>query len=270
MTESGEAGADRVALLEKAILAAARAHRGQVYRGYGQVPDEPYILHPMRVMAAVPQEARVVAVLHDVLEDCGPEHLEGLELVEEEREALELVTHRKNEETYGEYLERLCGAGNRLALLVKRADLQVNMRPPYPAHRRPRYAAALELGEEALRRLRLAAARASLGLEEQPGSAGEPERAATVEVPPDEAERFERELVTVEIQQDALYNSLETAILLGFRGNDKSRRNAVSSIPEDQLVRTPTGPNGGNITYRGRDILAYLELRRSWKSQGRR
>lgn len=51
--------------LERAIEIAAQAHRGQTDKG-----GEPYILHPIRVMLrmSTPEE-RIVAVLHDVVED---------------------------------------------------------------------------------------------------------------------------------------------------------------------------------------------------------
>lgn len=51
--------------LEIAIEVAAEAHRGQVRKYTG----EPYINHCLRVMQAVPDELKVAAVLHDVLED---------------------------------------------------------------------------------------------------------------------------------------------------------------------------------------------------------
>ena len=51
--------------LELAIELATRFHEGQVDKC-----GEPYILHPLRVMMTVQgEQARVVAVLHDVLED---------------------------------------------------------------------------------------------------------------------------------------------------------------------------------------------------------
>jgi GTP diphosphokinase / guanosine-3',5'-bis(diphosphate) 3'-diphosphatase len=52
--------------LEKAIEIAAKAHAGQIDKG-----GEPYILHCLRVMMAVPNapDYQIVAVLHDVLED---------------------------------------------------------------------------------------------------------------------------------------------------------------------------------------------------------
>jgi GTP diphosphokinase / guanosine-3',5'-bis(diphosphate) 3'-diphosphatase len=54
-----------MATLERAIEIAAKAHSGQVDKS-----DQPYILHPLRLMLAVktPHE-RMAAVLHDVVED---------------------------------------------------------------------------------------------------------------------------------------------------------------------------------------------------------
>lgn len=52
--------------LEKAIEIAARAHAGVTDKA-----GAPYILHPLRVMLKVTSaDSRIVAVLHDVVEDC--------------------------------------------------------------------------------------------------------------------------------------------------------------------------------------------------------
>ena len=51
--------------LERAIEIAAQAHAGQVDKA-----GAPYILHPLRVMLRMEDtEARIAAVLHDVVED---------------------------------------------------------------------------------------------------------------------------------------------------------------------------------------------------------
>jgi (p)ppGpp synthase/HD superfamily hydrolase len=51
--------------LEDAIVLSTNAHRGQKDRN-----DEPYIMHPVRVMAQLwGYDERMVAVLHDVIED---------------------------------------------------------------------------------------------------------------------------------------------------------------------------------------------------------
>ena len=53
--------------LERAIAIAAAAHAGQLDKG-----GAPYILHPLKVMLRMTSlEERIVAVLHDVVEDCG-------------------------------------------------------------------------------------------------------------------------------------------------------------------------------------------------------
>jgi (p)ppGpp synthase/HD superfamily hydrolase len=52
-------------MLERAIEIAVEAHKGQVDKG-----GSPYILHPLRVMMSVNGESeKIVAVLHDVVED---------------------------------------------------------------------------------------------------------------------------------------------------------------------------------------------------------
>src|SRR5947208_14635665 len=53
------------ATIERALQIAARAHEGQVDK-----EGLPYILHPLRVMDGVEgTEAKIVAVLHDAIED---------------------------------------------------------------------------------------------------------------------------------------------------------------------------------------------------------
>jgi (p)ppGpp synthase/HD superfamily hydrolase len=54
-----------MATLERAIAIAAEAHAGQLDKA-----GQPYILHPLRVMLRMTSvEERIVAVLHDVVED---------------------------------------------------------------------------------------------------------------------------------------------------------------------------------------------------------
>ncbi|ENU91688.1 hypothetical protein F971_02780 [Acinetobacter vivianii] len=54
-----------MATLELAISLAAERHAGQVDKA-----NAPYILHPLRVLLNVPDiEHKIVAVLHDILED---------------------------------------------------------------------------------------------------------------------------------------------------------------------------------------------------------
>lgn len=108
--------------LEDAIILAAGAHRGQVDKA-----GAPYILHPLRVMLRLRDEAgRIAAVLHDVLEDTAITvgDLRQAGYGEEVLQALEALTRREGEE-YADFIER--AASNPLARRVKLADLADNL-----------------------------------------------------------------------------------------------------------------------------------------------
>ncbi|MDP2999501.1 MAG: HD domain-containing protein [Bryobacterales bacterium] len=108
--------------LEDAIILAATAHRGQVDKA-----GEPYILHPLRVMLQLEDQAgRIAAALHDVLEDTATtaDNLRDWGYGEEVIEALEALTKREGE-GYADFIERV--APNPLARRVKLADLADNM-----------------------------------------------------------------------------------------------------------------------------------------------
>jgi (p)ppGpp synthase/HD superfamily hydrolase len=123
--------------LEKAIKIAVEAHTGQLDKG-----DNPYILHPLRVMLSLnTEEERIVGVLHDVVEDCdgwtwdrlteegcSPDVIEALQSVsktpEEEAEYRSLSEDRK----LGHYLEFIKRANaNMIARNVKIADIRDNL-----------------------------------------------------------------------------------------------------------------------------------------------
>ena len=108
--------------LEDAIALAVEAHRGQVDR-----VDHPYILHPLRVMFRLEDELdRIVAVLHDVIEDTDLtlENLRQKGYSEEILAALDGVT-RREEESYEDFVER--SLAHPVARRVKLADLADNM-----------------------------------------------------------------------------------------------------------------------------------------------
>ena len=111
-----------MATLEEAIRLAVQAHQGQKDKA-----GAPYILHPLRVMLRMSSDVeRMVAVLHDVLEDSWytlPD-LQRAGYPEQALEALDCLTRRENE-TYGEFIERV--KTNPLARKVKIADLEDNM-----------------------------------------------------------------------------------------------------------------------------------------------
>jgi (p)ppGpp synthase/HD superfamily hydrolase len=140
-------------LLLKVEHIAESAHRGQ-YRKFG---GEPYIEHPQRVGLAADSAvlvdtgdpgraivARMVGLLHDVLEDTDVAAADlltrgvPLEVVD----AVVILT--RGDETYGQYIDRVILNGNATALAVKRADLKDNLRDlPLGNSLRSRYEAAL-------------------------------------------------------------------------------------------------------------------------------
>ncbi|MDO4794230.1 MAG: GTP pyrophosphokinase [Filifactor alocis] len=103
----------------KALRIAYKAHRGQKDKA-----GRPYILHPLRVSLGVKgREAKMVALLHDVIEDSeiGMEELDFLN--DRQKKALLLLTHRKGED-YFNYIERI--KADEIARKVKISDLKHN------------------------------------------------------------------------------------------------------------------------------------------------
>lgn len=107
--------------LERAIAIAAAAHAGQLDKG-----GAPYILHPLKVMLRMTTlEERIVAVLHDVVEDCeiSLDDLRKEGFSEEVLSAIESVTKVPGE-SYEDFVER--AAQNPIGRVVKLADLEEN------------------------------------------------------------------------------------------------------------------------------------------------
>lgn len=106
--------------LIKAFIVAIKAHRGQKDKG-----GKPYILHPVRVALNVKgKDEKIVALLHDVIEDTNYT-IDDLDfLTKEQKEALLLLTHDKNV-AYMEYVRKI--KKNKIASKVKLADLEQNM-----------------------------------------------------------------------------------------------------------------------------------------------
>ncbi len=127
--------------IERAILLATNLHRGQVDKS-----GNAYILHPLRVMLGFSDDLEmIVAVLHDVMEDCGY----GVhELVDsfgrEVADAVEALT-RREDETYADFILR--AKANPIARKVKIADIRDNLRPG-AEHLRDRYLRALAVLED--------------------------------------------------------------------------------------------------------------------------
>ena len=112
-------------ILTRAILLATQFHDGQVDHG-----GEPYILHPLRVMldpSLTTEEERIVAVLHDIVEDTTIE-------IEDIRKwfgntiakSVSVLTKPKNMK-YMDYIKSI--PYDLIALKVKLADLRDNRNP---------------------------------------------------------------------------------------------------------------------------------------------
>lgn len=148
--------------LERAIEIAASAHAGQVDKG-----GAPYVLHPVRVMLALTDPvARIVAVLHDVVEDgkgwsferlahegFSPVVIEAVRAVtkQAEEEAPKDASAEQKREAYLRFVRR--AAQHPIGRLVKRADLEDNLDASRLGHplsakdeqRLSRYREALEI-----------------------------------------------------------------------------------------------------------------------------
>jgi (p)ppGpp synthase/HD superfamily hydrolase len=111
-----------VSTLERAITIAGEAHAGQVDKA-----GAPYVLHPLRMMLRMSSiDERIVAVLHDVCEDCPGWTFDRLRregFSERIIDALQSVTKRDGE-TYEDFVRR--SAANPTGRRVKLADLHDN------------------------------------------------------------------------------------------------------------------------------------------------
>lgn len=121
--------------LERAIAIAATAHAGATDKS-----GAPYILHPLRVMMRVESlEAKMVAVLHDVVEDCrhlgydfarlehegfSPAVMAGVRSVTKQEDEEGKHSDPGYEETYLRFVRR--AAADSIGRVVKIADLEDN------------------------------------------------------------------------------------------------------------------------------------------------
>jgi (p)ppGpp synthase/HD superfamily hydrolase len=109
--------------LEEAIAIALQAHKGAFDKS-----GQPYILHPLHIMMQMEtEEARITAMLHDVIEDSNitMADLASSGFSTSVLEALELLTHNKESVAYSDYIFNI--KENALARNIKLADLKHNM-----------------------------------------------------------------------------------------------------------------------------------------------
>ena len=111
-------------LLDQAIAIARDAHKDQKDKA-----NRPYFLHPEAVASFVDtEEEKIVAYLHDVMED-HPDYMPESDFRklfgDRITEAL-LLLRRDRDDSYAEYIEKIRSSNNRLAIRVKLADLRHN------------------------------------------------------------------------------------------------------------------------------------------------
>ena len=109
-------------LVERAARICVERHAGQTDK-----VGQPYILHPMRVaLKCETPEQRIVAFLHDVVEDCGvtDEALLAEGFSQEIVDAILAVTKREGE-SYEDFVRR--AKQNPIGRVVKLHDLEDNL-----------------------------------------------------------------------------------------------------------------------------------------------
>ena len=111
--------------LEKAISLAAEKHAGQVDK-----MGRPYIIHPIMVMVGLGPDAteaeRIVAVLHDVVEDTDVT-FDDLRRMGFSEEVVDAIRRLTKEEGYDEEKHLLAILDNVIAKKVKIKDIEHNM-----------------------------------------------------------------------------------------------------------------------------------------------
>lgn len=110
--------------LEDAIIYATKAHKGQK-----DLSGQPYILHCLAVMMQMDTDTeRIIAVLHDVIEDTNIDIFKlskDLNITDEIFIALSLLTKKKDEDYFYSYIKEI--KKNPIARKIKIADLMHNM-----------------------------------------------------------------------------------------------------------------------------------------------
>ena len=136
-------------LLGRAMAIAAVGHQDQVDK-----VGRPYMLHPLRMMMRAQSDAeRIVALLHDVVEDCAGwdfDRLAGEGFGPDIIAALDCVTARQGE-SYDAFVDRVLT--NPVAIRVKILDIEDNMTLTRLPELTDRDIARLEKYHRAYRRL---------------------------------------------------------------------------------------------------------------------
>lgn len=119
----------KMGTLEQSLKIAVEAHTGQV-----DMAGQPYVFHPIRMALRLDDEdEKIVALLHDVVEDCKgwtfdriaahgfePHIVEALQSVTKD-----IGSDLSDEQVYMDFIRR--AAANPIGIAVKRADLMDNL-----------------------------------------------------------------------------------------------------------------------------------------------
>jgi len=117
--------------VEETIDFIRAAHEGQVDKA-----GEPYWFHPVTVMSLLGTatvEEKIVALLHDVVEDTHVTmgELEGMGYSKTVLDAVTLLTRDRKTDHF-DYIKKIAASGNTIAIRVKLADLRHNMSKTRP------------------------------------------------------------------------------------------------------------------------------------------
>ncbi len=110
-------------LYKKALQFATEKHRGQM-----RLDGQPYMIHPLAVANTFTDtKTKIVALLHDVLEDTDTAFYEIRDIFGSEvARTVSVLTHEPYQ-IYDEYINLIKESGNSLAINVKIADLKHNL-----------------------------------------------------------------------------------------------------------------------------------------------
>ncbi len=105
----------------RAFIIMLRAHYGQKDKG-----GNFYFLHPLRVsMDVKSKSSKIVALLHDTLEDSNKYTIDDFTFLDDEQSAALLLLSHKESDDYFEYIDKI--KSNKIAREVKMSDLKDNM-----------------------------------------------------------------------------------------------------------------------------------------------
>lgn len=137
-------------MIDEAILFAGEAHHSDTWSGL------PYMVHlaltAEGVRRIVPSEhAIATAWLHDVLED-HPIYQARLEDEFSDLLPTIMILTRRPDEEYDDFIDRIVGSGDRMAIAVKLSDMRVNLAGDPPDRLWQRYSRNIGKLESAFRR----------------------------------------------------------------------------------------------------------------------